>query len=141
MWFLRKRVGFTVKTGSAYTRFIYDGEGVVCHTEGITPIMPSVVLTCLPVSKYATSLSGGHDSKWFCLFLQELIAQGLSFSTLKVYLADGVLSSTFEPTVNISAPSWDILLVLDSESLETMESTDIRLLSYATALLLTLGPS
>lgn len=96
-------------------------------------------------------------------FLQELLDKGLSFSTIKVYLAAisachvGFDSMTpgahplvmrflkgvrrLRPTVRSSVPSWDLSLVLEAfcgPPFEPIESVDMKFLSYKTALLLAL---
>lgn len=96
-------------------------------------------------------------------FLQELLDRGLSFSTIKVYLAaisachvgfDGVtpgahpLTMRFlkgvrrlRPVLKPSVPSWDLPLVLEAlcgPPFEPIESVDMKFLSYKTALLLAL---
>ncbi|XP_066533946.1 uncharacterized protein [Hoplias malabaricus] len=97
-------------------------------------------------------------------FLQELFERGLSFSTIKVYLAaisachegfgglspgahplttrfmKGVrrLKPVFRPTV----PPWDLCMVLGAlcaPPFEPLESVDIKFVSYKTALLLALA--
>ncbi|XP_053351317.1 uncharacterized protein LOC128520900 [Clarias gariepinus] len=97
-------------------------------------------------------------------FLQKLLEKGLFFSTIKVYLAaisachvgfDGVspgahpLAVRFlkgvrrlRPTARSSVPSWDLLLVLEAlcgPPFEPVESIDMKILSYKTALLLALA--
>lgn len=97
-------------------------------------------------------------------FLQELLDKGLSFSTIKVYLAaisachigfDGVtpgahpLARRFlrgvrrlRPVVRPCVPSWDLALVLEAlcgPPFEPIESVDMKFLSYKTALLLALA--
>ncbi|XP_065325845.1 uncharacterized protein LOC134621241 [Pelmatolapia mariae] len=97
-------------------------------------------------------------------FLQELLDKGLSFSTIKVYLAaisachigfDGVTPGAhplairflkgvrqLRPMLKSSVPAWDLSLVLEalcSPPFEPIESVDMKFLSYKTALLLTLA--
>ncbi|XP_063350743.2 uncharacterized protein LOC134642723 [Pelmatolapia mariae] len=97
-------------------------------------------------------------------FLQELLDKGLSFSTIKVYLAaisachigfDGVtlgahhLAIRFlkgvrrlRPVLKSSVPAWDLSLVLEalcSPLFEPIESVDMKFLSYKTVLLLALA--
>lgn len=97
-------------------------------------------------------------------FLQELFEQGLSFSTIKVYLAaisachvgfEGVSPGAHPLTIRFmrgvhrlrpfnrsSVPSWDLPAVLEAlcgPPFEPMESVDIKLVSYKTALLLALA--
>ena len=97
-------------------------------------------------------------------FLQELFDQGLSFSTIKVYLSaisachvgfDGVspgahpLAIRFmrgvrhlRPFTRSSVPSWDlpvVLEVLSGSPFEPLDSIDMKFLSYKTALLLALA--
>ena len=96
-------------------------------------------------------------------FLQGLLDKGLSFSTIKVYLAaisachigfDGVkpgahpLAVRFlkgvrrlRPVVKSSIPSWDLILVLEAlcgPPFEPIESVDMKFVSFKTALLLAL---
>ena len=96
-------------------------------------------------------------------FLQELLDKGLSFSTIKVYLAaisachvgfDGEtpgahpLAMRFlkgvrrlRPVFKPSIPSWDLALVLEAlcgPPFEPIESADMKFLSYKTSLLLAL---
>ncbi|XP_073320639.1 uncharacterized protein [Pagrus major] len=96
-------------------------------------------------------------------FLQELLDKGLSFSTIKVYLAaispchvgfDGVTPGAhplamhflkgvrrLRPVFKPSVPSWDLALVLEAlcgPPFEPIESAYIKFLSYQTALLLAL---
>ena len=141
---------------------------------------PNVVATIQ--SARASSTRGLYAYKWFeqwcqernvlpfqcsivdvLTFLQELLDKGLSFSTIKVYLAaisachvgfDGVtpgahplavcflkgvrrLRPVFKPSVH----SRDLALVLEAlcgPPLEPIESTDMKFISYKTALLLAL---
>ncbi|KAL3966727.1 ryanodine receptor 1 [Sarotherodon galilaeus] len=97
-------------------------------------------------------------------FLQELLDKGLSFSTIKVYLAaisachigfDGVTPGAhplairflkgvrrLRPVLKSSVPAWDLSLVLEalcSPPFEPIESVDMKFLSYKTALLLALA--
>lgn len=97
-------------------------------------------------------------------FLQELFDRGLSFSTLKVYLsAISACHVGFErvspgahplvvrfmrgvrrlrPFNRSSVPSWDLPIVLEAlcgVPFEPLDSVDIKLLSYKTALLLALA--
>ena len=96
-------------------------------------------------------------------FLQGLLDKGLSFSTIKVYLAaisachigfDGVTPGAhplavrflkgvrrLRPVVKSSIPSWDLVLVLEAlcgPPFEPIESVDMKFVSYKTALLLAL---
>ena len=97
------------------------------------------------------------------MFLQELLDQGFSFSTIKVYLAaisachvgfDRATPGThpltmhflkgvhrLRPEVKPSIPSWDWALLLEAlcgSPFEPIESADMKFLSYKTALLLAL---
>lgn len=97
-------------------------------------------------------------------FLQELLEEGRSHSTLKVYLAsisachegiNGAAPSAhplavrflkgarrLRPVVKSIVPSWDLITVLEAmceHPFEPLESADLRMLSYKTALLLALA--
>ncbi|XP_047229391.1 uncharacterized protein LOC124872980, partial [Girardinichthys multiradiatus] len=96
-------------------------------------------------------------------FLQDLLDKGLSFSTIKVYLAaisachigfKGVTPGAhplavrflkgvrrLRPVIKPSFPSWDLTLVLEAlcdPPFEPLESVDVKFLSYKLALLLAL---
>lgn len=88
-------------------------------------------------------------------YLQELSDQGLSCSTLKVYLSaisachfgfEGMLPGAHPLAIRymkgVSVPSWDLPVVLKAlcgSLFEPLDSVDIEFLSYKTAFLLALA--